>query len=242
MEAPVETSPDVAMNVRCAACGARTKTFCGALDCSGLNHLMSVARTRTLAKHDTLMHEGEPAHAVFNITEGVVRLTRVLADGRRSVTGFLYAGDFAGLSVVDAYSYSAEAITPIKVCQFDRPKLEDMFRQYPQLEARLLEMVTHELIAAQNQMVLLGRKSLQERVATFLLAQASREEESGGDPDMISLPMTRSDIADYLGLTIETVSRCLTSFTKQGLVEAISKRSLRILDRDGLEGIAEAAA
>ncbi len=154
--------------------------------------------------------EGEPASAFFNISSGTVRLYKLMPDGRRQITGFVGIGHFLGLAVSDTYAFSAEAIEPVRYCRFSRTKLRALLDDFPALEKRLLQVASDELVAAQEQMLLLGRKTARERLASFLLAQSRLGVACQTPRVQFALPMTRGDIADYLGLTIETVSRTLT--------------------------------
>lgn len=173
-----------------------------------------------------------------------MKIYKLLGDGRRQVTGFLFAGDFLGLIHNEAYAYSAEALAPTKLCRFPRRKLEALLDEMPNLEQRLLVMASHELAAAQDQMMLLGRKSARERVVSFILMLSNSAARRGaarrgrpGDP--VLLPMSRSDIADYLGLTVETVSRTFTRLKKQGLIELLDEKRIRLAKRQALREIAD---
>jgi CRP/FNR family transcriptional regulator len=192
----------------------------------------------------TLIYEGDTADRVYNITRGVVRVTKLTPDGRRAITGFLFPGDFLGLSYGGKYSYSAEAINEVSACRFGKEPLVKLFEEIPRLERRLLSMVSDELLSAQNQMVLLARKTPKEKLATFLLQISERlSHNQEVAPDEFDLAMSRADIADYLGLTIETVSRTFTTLhTKDGLIELPTRHRVRIADRAALVKLAEANA
>ena len=126
-----------------------------------------------------LFHEGDAADFVYNVTRGVMKLYKLLPDGRRQITGFLLPGDFLGLAGKDGYSYSAETVDAVELCRFPRRKLNELFEAFPQLERRMLKLATDELIAAQDQMVLLGRRTAAEKVAIFLLRLSEREKFRG---------------------------------------------------------------
>jgi CRP/FNR family transcriptional regulator len=169
-----------------------------------------------------------------------VKLYKLLGDGRRQITGFLFAGDFLGLALNSTYSYTAEAIEPVTACRFPRQKLERLFDEYPRLEKRMLGMAVDELAAAQDQMLLLGRKTAKEKVASFLLMLARRQEHRGMDAaGSIEVPMSRSDIADYLGLTIETVSRTLTQLRKESTISLKDNKHIDAIGMSMLEDLAE---
>lgn len=223
----------------CAACDVRELSFCSALRGHELDRLAALVSRRPVAAGQALFQEGDEAAAVFNIIEGAVRLFKLLPDGRRQITGFLFASDFIGLALKDRYAYSAEAITSTIVCRFPRVKLETLFEEMPRLENSLLARASNELIAAQDQMLLLGRKTAVERLASFLTALAGRQgrDEPGAT---VELAMTRTDIADYLGLTIETVSRGFTRLRKGGLIATPDAHSAVLLDPAGLRELTEA--
>ena len=187
-------------------------------------------KTVTIKSHRLMFVETEPAKSLFNVTEGVVKIYKMMADGRRQVTGFLFPGDFLGLVHNESYAYSAETVTETTLCQFPRSRLEALLDELPNLELRLFGMASHELAAAQDQMLLLGRKSASERVASFLLMLSKVTERQGHLGNLIVIPMTRTDIADYLGLTIETVSRTLTKFNSRHLIHLMDDKQVQLVD------------
>lgn len=223
----------------CQACEIRPLTFCAGLDDSEIGKLASIVTRVNLQSQQMLFHEGDDAESVYNITAGSIKIYKLLPDGRRQITGFLMPGDFLGLAAKNAYSYSAEAITAVDVCKFARPRLDALFGEFPQLEHRLFEIANDELVLAQDQMLLLGRKSAGEKIASFLVRLAERLESRGGKPDHVALTMTRGDIADYLGLTIETVSRTMSQFKKQGLIRQKSLTEIELVERDEIIDRAE---
>lgn len=226
----------------CRTCPARNKTVCGAAPREALDRLAGFSAPQTLAAGETFVAEGDRATHFFAITAGSVKVFKLLPDGRRQVTGFLFQGDFLGLAFNDSYTYSAEALTDTTVCRMPRQQFEGVIGAYPVMERRLLAMASNELAAAQEQMVMLGRKTAQERVASFLLGLIRRQERLGRDGKAIRLTMTRTDIADYLGLTTETVSRTFTGLRAAGHIELDGTTLVRVLDRDALQQIAEMAA
>jgi CRP/FNR family transcriptional regulator len=153
----------------CAACQVRDRTVCAVLGPHQLERLNSIVTEVWLEPGQVLFYQDDPADSVFNVTRGHIRLLKLLGDGRRQVTGFLYPGDFLGLAYGTQYAYTAEAIDRVTLCRFPKERLEALFDELPELEKRLLQIAGNELIAAQDQMVLLGRKSALEKVASFLL-------------------------------------------------------------------------
>lgn len=227
----------------CQGCEVRDKAVCGVLDCSRLEEFRNLGWTLKLAPGQTLFHEGDPATRVFTLTTGTLKLYKLLADGRRQVTGFLHPGDFLGISIDDEHAFSAEAVEQSQLCWFPRARFDDFVEDDAAMERELYRMAAHELAAAQQQFVLLGRKTASERIATFLLlfderAALSARRAAG----LVRLPMSRSDIADYLGLTKETVSRVISALKRDRVIRLEALDLVQILDRDRLEQLAEAAA
>ncbi len=223
----------------CAACEVRDRAVCGVLQPHELERLNSIVTEVWLNPGQILFLQEDPADSVFNVTRGHIRLLKLLADGRRQVTGFLYPGDFLGLAYGPDYAYTAEAIDKVTLCRFPREKFKAFFEEFSQLEKRLLQIASNELIAAQDQMVLLGRKLAVEKVATFLINLSRHAERRGEGGTELHLPMTRADIGDYLGLSTETTSRTLTQLTKDGLIEIPTPPRIVLRQKDMLEEIAE---
>ncbi len=222
----------------CDRCEARAHSACAAL-APGQQARVNAIMTRMAIEADRpIFAEAEPADHVFTIAAGAVKLYKLLPDGRRQVTGFLFSGDFLGLTHNEAYAYSAEAIAPTTVCRFPRLRFEALLAEIPALEHRLLGMAAHELAAAQEQMLLLGRKSARERIVSFLLMLSDAARKRGRAADPVALPMNRADIADYLGLTHETISRVLTRLKTEGLIRLLDDRRIALLRADELRRIA----
>ncbi|MDP1631017.1 MAG: helix-turn-helix domain-containing protein [Caulobacter sp.] len=212
----------------CHDCAARQLSVCGVLGDEGLRRLDQLAEHETFSARDILVREGDPAVHLFNITAGAVRVYKLMSDGRRQIVGFLFPGDFLGLATGDRYPFSAEAISAGTACRFSRKSYRKLLAELPDLEAALLERTSDELAAAHNQILLLGRKTAVERLATFLADLAARGRRAGGDGKIVHLPMTRAEIADYLGLTTETVSRVTTRLKTRGVIRLLTLHSLRI--------------
>jgi CRP/FNR family transcriptional regulator len=217
----------------CATCSVRQISICDAIPETDLARLGACAIGGVARPGTLFIAEADPATAFFNITSGTARLYKLLPDGRRQITGFADGGNFLGLAVSDTYAFSAEAIDTVRYCIFPRLRLRALMQDFPHMEARLLKFASTELVAAQEQMLLLGRKSAQERVASFLMARsrlaATRE---------CVLPMARGDIADYLGITIETVVRTLRKLRNEGMIEVTNTSEVVICDRTALQCLA----
>lgn len=221
----------------CATCDARSLSVCDALAGPDLDRLATIAVVMSVEIGQSFITEGDPADHFFNLTGGSAKLYKLLPDGRCQVTGFVQTGDFLGLAASTHYAFSAEALEPVQLCRFARGKFEALLRDCPAMERRLRQLASHELVMAQEQMLLLGRKSARERVASFLLSR-SRGCAHAGTGERVLLPMTRTEIADYLGLTIETVSRTLSAFKTARLVAMHSPAELLVLDRKALDKLA----
>jgi len=219
-------------------CGVRATSVCNAIDDAHLARLAAVAVTIDADPGKAFIEEGEPADNFFNITPGTAKLFKLLPDGRRQIIGFAGAGHFLGLAVSDTSAFSAEAIDKVRYCRFPRRRLRTLLDDFPALETRLLELATNELVAAQEQMLLLGRKTALERLASFLVAQSRLGGPCGPRRTRITVPMTRSDIADYLGLTIETVSRTMTKLRTDKLIELPGPHDVVLRDLTNLERLA----
>ncbi len=207
---------------QCGDCGARHVGLCDALTDGDLGFLARVAQRVSIQAGKTFIEEGDPASHFYDITHGDVRVFKSLADGRRQITGFMGIGHFIGLAVSGQYAFSAEAITEVNLCRFDRAPLLQVFAEFPALERKLLDVATHEMVIAQEQMLLLGRKTAIERVSSFLMSWAERGDLCPVDgmrsAVKLSLPMSRIDLADYLGLTTETVCRAFSQLKRNGLI------------------------
>lgn len=199
----------------CIDCKVRLFSVCGALEAAELYELDRISQLKDFPAKATLFEEGADARDLFNVTDGVVRLFKSLSDGRRQIVGFALPGDFLGLAMMDRYSVSAEAVTQLTVCRFARPVFGAFLECRPHLLRRLHEFAEHEISLAQEQMLLLGRRSAEEKLAAFLLSLRSRYGRIGALTVTVPLPMSRHDIADYLGLTVETVSRTFTKLARE---------------------------
>lgn len=227
----------------CQHCGARPFSVCSVIEDADLQRLGAAAVTVTVQPGHSFIQEGDPAEHFFNVTAGTAKLYKLLPDGRRQVTGFAAVGYFLGLAVSAGYSFSAEALEPMRVCRFNRAKLRGLLDDFPALEKKLLEVASNELVVAQEQMLLLGRKTARERLASFLITRANLLPHCQGHAgavakERIHLPMTRSDIADYLGLTIETVSRTLSKFKAERMIEIPNNSEIVVLKHAALDEIA----
>lgn len=195
------------------------------------------ATLRRLERASTLISERTPAEAVFAVSEGALVVEKQQPFGASQIVGFLFAGDTCGVVHGATYSYSVRALVDSEVLAIDRAAFERLCEEAPRMQRRVLEVATNELIAAQDHLVLLGRKTASERLASFLIDLERRRNGTAGS-GAIWLPMRRSDIANHLGLTLETVSRLFSDFQKRGLLSMASLRDVRIGDQDALARLA----
>lgn len=237
---PARDVPRLPAHHPCASCSVRDTAVCGVLDCVELAEFKNSGCTQRLEAGQSLFFEGDPATQIYNVTEGALKLTKLLPDGRRQVLGFTLPGDFLGISLGGNHAYGAEAVQRTRLCRFQRSRFAEFAESHPHLEREVYKVAAHELAAAQAQMLLLGRKSALERVASFLLHLEQRQRKVAGDKShQVDLPMTRAEIADYLGLTKETVSRVLTELKSRRLIRLVSLSRVVLLDRQALSDLAE---
>ena len=182
---------------------------------------------RTVAKGRALMEEGAPNDSLFVLVQGSLRLSKQLEDGRRQVTGFVFPGDFVGVRPTASSAYTAEALEDSHVCYFSHKFLESIATDCPGVKDRLIARGQTEYHKAQDHIVLLGKKSAEERVASFLMLVGDALGRSEGESLVETpLPMPRQDIADYLGLRLETLSRTLSALKKNGAIKELSRQSV----------------
>ncbi len=190
--------------------------------------------TITVDAGKTVVIEGDPIDHYFRIVSGSLRCFKAVVDGRRQIIDFLGPNDGFGLTGLADYAYSVEAITDVIMIRYPRQRLEAAIKDEPDLGRQLFRLACSELDQAQRQMLLLGRKSAEERLASFLLDLAERQRNVS-----LQLAMSRQDIADHLGLTIETVSRIFTRFKRAGLIDLPDRHAVILTDRHQLEAMAD---
>ena len=183
-----------------------------------------------------LIHEEDQVHTYSNILSGAVKLTKLMPDGRQQIVGLQFAPDFLGRPFMSESNFGAEVAVDVRLCTFPKDVLESMLGENPELENRLLRQVLKELDEARQWMLVLGRMTAKEKVASFLSLIADHiDPEHDGDRVTFELPLSRAEIADYLGLTIETVSRQFTALRKEGLIEIEGNRHIVVPDREALK-------
>jgi CRP/FNR family transcriptional regulator, nitrogen fixation regulation protein len=200
-----------------------------------LSHTKVSASEFTYRKGTEIFGEAEAAEYIHQVVEGAVRTHKMLSDGRRQIGAFHLPGDIFGLENGATHRFTAEAIVDSTVRLVKRESLERVAKSEPAMIRKLLSMTTDNLQHVENRLLLLGRKTAPERVAAFLLEMNGRLP----SPDVMALPMTRRDISDYLGLTVETVSRVLSAFRREGYLKVTGPfgRDIVVLNPAGLTGL-----
>ena len=224
----------------CDTCVVRNRAICAALDAEELKSINAIGRRRKLEAGESLIWEGDDSLLVANVIEGVLKLSTGTEDGREQIVGVVYPSDFIGRPFGATTRHTVTALTDANVCVFARSDFDNFASKHPALESKLLRRTLSELDRTRKWMLLLGRKNAEEKLATFLLDMSERLVEPGcesedGALDSFELPFSRQQVADVLGLTIETVSRQFTRLKKDGIVDLPSRRAVKILDRYALE-------
>ena len=224
----------------CAQCSVRDAAICESLSEKDLEALNRIGRHRTIERGQALVWQGDDSVLVGNVIEGVLKLSASTVDGREQTLGIMFPSDFIGRPFGPTTAHSIVALTDSKICTFPRSAFDEFACEHPELEHKLLRRTLTELDRTRQWMLLLGRKSANERVAAFLVEMAQRlpqldHDESAPDAIRFELPFGRQDIADLLGLTIETVSRQITRLRDEGIIDTPDRRSVIVLDMEALE-------
>lgn len=223
----------------CDACAIRNRAICADLDDSEIGLLNGIGRRRQLEAGEQLMWEGDEAVLVANVIDGVLKLASHSADGGEQILGLAYPSDFLGRPFGETVPYGVEALTEAQICVFERKDFDRFARDHPRLEHKLLERTLTELDRSRRWMMLLGRMNAGQKVASFLLELTDRVGKAGaGGETFVNLPLSRQQMADVLGLTIETVSRQLSRLRSAGLIDTPSRREIVLRDRRELEELA----
>lgn len=210
-----------------------------AIDHVALGHTISCLGERVLQEHEHLFLEGEKQTHIYLVLEGVVGMYKLLSDGRRQISTFAYPGDIIGLDCTGSHVNNSEALSASVVRCIPVNAIDKLIRSEPGFGQALLQLAASELAETREQMLSLGRKSAAEKLATFLVRIARRGASVGQASDTIQIPMKRCEIADFLGLTIETVSRNFTKLKVSRVIRLKSNSEIEILDRAMLEAIAD---
>jgi CRP/FNR family transcriptional regulator len=231
----------------CRECTARHQGICGALRPAELIELNKISSQRTFEAGLTLVGDEEEFPFFANVLEGVLKLSKVLPDGRQQIVGLQFAPDFMGRPFHSESTLTVETATSTKLCSMPRTKFEKMLADSSDLQQRLLKQILGDLDESRDWLVTLGRKNAGERVASFLFMISQHLPDMNENPDeavktgapVFDLPLTRADMADFLGLTIETVSRQLSKLKKTGVISISHNRHIEIHDMEKLREAGE---
>jgi CRP/FNR family transcriptional regulator len=229
----------------CAQCVIREKAICQSLSEDELDSLNAVGRHQALKRGQTVVWQGDESLLVGNVIDGVLKLSVTSAEGKDQTLGIMFPSDFIGRPFGARTQHSVVALTDAHICTFRRSGFDDFARRHPDLEHSLLQRTLLDLDRTREWMVLLGRKSAMARLASFLVAMGERVGRTVQADDNgtlhFDLPLSRQDIADLLGLTIETVSRQITHLRERGIIETPGRRGIVVLDGESLRECAEEA-
>jgi len=223
----------------CGACAVRPFSVCASIDKTEMDEFEHISRHVHFTACETVFAQEDVTTSFYNVLDGVLRLYKLLPDGRRQIVGFALPGDFLGMATAGRHGFSADAIGPVTVCQFAKAAFARFSEHRTNLLRRINELTVRELNQARDHMVLLGRRSAEEKVATFLVGWRDRLQQLRGSSKVVPLPMSRQDIADYLGLTIETVSRTFTKLEREGVIDIVPG-GICLLDAARAEALAAA--
>ncbi|MGB7269048.1 MAG: Crp/Fnr family transcriptional regulator [Albidovulum sp.] len=222
--------------LKCGDCPIRHRAVCARCDTDELAALEEIKYYRSYEAGQTVVWSGDQMEFVASVVSGVATLTQTMEDGRRQMVGLLLPADFVGRPGREYAPYDVTATTDLLMCCFRKKPFEQLMDRTPHIGNRLLEMTLDELDAAREWMLILGRKTAREKIASLLSIIAQREAAlalRSGKMDF-DLPLTREAMADYLGLTLETVSRQMSALKKDGVIILEGKRRIAIPDFDRL--------
>lgn len=199
--------------------------------------LQAIGTVAHFARNTTIFSDGDDADYSYRIVSGTARLCKLMSDGRRQIAEFLAPGDFFGFEWYSTYSLSAEALTDVVAVRYVRSRLDRLSGEHLDVQRSLMNVLSRDLWAAQNHLVMLGRQTAKQRVVAFLVALAERNGTRNGGT--LDVPMSRQDIADYLGLTIETVCRAVSELKRQRLIGIPNRTHIVIRNLESLRRISE---
>lgn len=218
----------------CSECPIRHRAVCAHCEKDELDELESIKYYRNFEAGQTIIWSGDNMAFVGSVVSGIASLTQTMEDGRTQMVGLLLPSDFVGRPGREGSPYDVTATTDVVMCCFRKRPFEDLMGRTPHIAHRLLEMTLDELDAAREWMLVLGRKTAREKIASLLSIIARRDASlSSGGPAgtmVFDLPLTREAMADYLGLTLETVSRQMSALKKDGVILLEGKRHVTVPD------------
>jgi CRP-like cAMP-binding protein len=218
----------------------RTSVFGAALNRAAdedLRQLQRLGAKVRFARNETIVNEGDEANYAYKVVSGAVRLCKHMVNGRRQIADFLLPGEFFGFLQFGSYTFTAEAVGEVVLMAYPNRQVENLSNTMPAMRDRIMMVLSQRLLGMQDHLVMLGRQSARERVASFLLMLAERV--GAEDGALVDMPMSRQDIADYLGLTIETVCRVLSDMKRTKVIDTPNLHQVGIRSLDALETLAE---
>lgn len=222
----------------CGDCPIRHRAVCARCEATELERLDKIKYYRSFEAGQTVIWSGDPMDFVGSVVSGIATLTQTMEDGRTQMVGLLLPSDFVGRPGRGEAAYDVVATTDLVMCCFRKKPFEALMSETPHIAQRLLEMTLDELDAAREWMLVLGRKTAREKIASLLSIIARRNASlhlRGADGPMVfDLPLTREAMADYLGLTLETVSRQVSALKRDGVIQLEGKRHVTVPDFDRL--------
>ena len=218
--------------INCAKCASLNCAVCADLGFEAKLELSRIARVRTYRPGETILAESEEIGFVGNVVTGVLRLQKTLNDGRQQIVGLMLPSDMFGRVFAQTSHVAIEAATDATVCCYNRSSFERLFTRFPELEHRMLTAVSRELDTAQDWMLLLATQSVPERLATFLLILRKRSlaQSIAVSPTRVEIPISRRDLAAYLGTTVESISRAVQQMARGGIIHIDGPQRFEIVD------------
>ncbi|MEY1554837.1 transcriptional regulator FnrL [Yoonia sp. R2331] len=228
---------DTSSSVRCTECPIRHRAVCARCDDDELSVLESMKSYKSFTAGQTILSRGDDLTYVGSVVQGMATLSKTLEDGRTQMVGMLMPSDFVGWPGRTHIDFDVAAMTDTTLCCFQRKPFEKMLSETPHVAQRLAEMALDELDAARDWMVLLGRKTAREKIATFIemLARRTEHPDIEGQTHSLTMPMTREQMANNLGLTLETVSRQINGLKNDGVIAFKDRRTFDVLDQSALK-------
>lgn len=219
---------------KCGSCPIRHRAVCARCDDDELEILEGMKSYTSYDAGQPIIWRGDHLTHLSSVVQGTASLSRTLEDGRTQMVGLLLPSDFIGRPGRETVDFDVTAVTDVTLCRFQRPAFEELVTRVPHISQRMMEMALDELNAAREWMVLLGRKTAREKIATFLEMVVRRDANPAQQVLDHTLPLSREQIANFLGLTLETVSRQLTALKREGVIEYVDRRQFRIADLNAL--------
>ncbi len=225
---------ELSERIQCGSCPIRHRAICARCDDDELAMLEKIKSYKTFEAGQTISWRGDDLTHFSSVVSGIATLNRTMEDGRTQMVGLLLPSDFIGRPGREEVEYDVTAVTEVTVCRFERRPFEALVVDVPHISQRMMEMALDELQAAREWMVLLGRKTAREKIATFLEMIVRRSSLPDQNIREYALPLTREEIANFLGLTLETVSRQISRLKKEGIVDFVGRKHFVVLDLSGL--------